>query len=196
LFFYSIQFVTQGIHVLRNLFLNLLLSFFDFFPEAISTFSHFIVMPPSRRTPTCLRKSRTNVLRCLRWHKERMNIQITTQARSEEGQRYLDPEPKVRGRNAMNNEFSASKSANEREMKFARINSDAEIENCSFEEWMTEVRGKGVILTKSIAVLPALDQLMINPFDRKAKRRLRSCIFLLFAGFSLPLQTVWVVVDM
>jgi hypothetical protein len=33
LFFYSIQFVTQGIHVLRNLFLNLLLSFFDFFPE-------------------------------------------------------------------------------------------------------------------------------------------------------------------
>jgi len=80
----------------------------------------------------------------------------------------------------MNNEFSASKSANEREMKFARINSDAEIENCSFEEWMTEVRGKGVILTKSIAVLPALDQLMINPL--KAKRRLRSCIFLLFVA--------------
>ena len=89
-------------------------------------------------------------LRCLRWHKERMNIQITTQARSEEGQRYLDPEPKVRGRNAMNNEFSASKSANEREMEFARINSDAEIENCFFEEWMTEVRGKGVILKETI----------------------------------------------
>jgi hypothetical protein len=33
-------------------------------------------------------------------------------------------------------------------------------------------------------------------FERKGKRRLRSCIFLLFAGFSLPLQTVWVVVDM
>jgi hypothetical protein len=50
----------------------------------------------------------------------------------------------------MNNEFSASKSANEREMKFARINSDAEIENCSFEEWMTEVRGKGFIFKETI----------------------------------------------
>ena len=50
----------------------------------------------------------------------------------------------------MNNEFSASKSANEREMKFARINSDAEIENCSFEEWMTEVHGKGVIFKETI----------------------------------------------
>ena len=50
----------------------------------------------------------------------------------------------------MNNEFSASESANKREMKFARINSDAEIENCSFEEWMTEVRGKGVILKETI----------------------------------------------
>jgi hypothetical protein len=49
----------------------------------------------------------------------------------------------------MNNEFSASESANEREMKFARINSDAEIENCSFEEWMTDVRGKGVILKET-----------------------------------------------
>ncbi len=51
------------------------------------------------------------------------------------------------------------------------------------------------VLTKSIAVLPALDQLMIKSV-RNGKRRLRSCIFLLFAGFSLPLQTVWVVVDM
>jgi len=51
----------------------------------------------------------------------------------------------------MSNEFRADQRANEGEMPFARLDLNAEIEPCSFEEWITERYGKCIILKETIA---------------------------------------------
>jgi hypothetical protein len=50
----------------------------------------------------------------------------------------------------MNDEFSADEGQSEEGMQFARLNFDAEIEPCFFDEWITKRYGNGTILKEAI----------------------------------------------